>query len=114
MLFLSVQAVDVKLAGKTRNIDPMWKVQRKKSIWTSQRHSWTTYMGCTQRECDTSKDIEDNYRNMFASMTCAGAKGKLFCSGRLGADIFSWFFDMEGNAKKCVERCCELVNKKPQ
>ena len=44
-------------------------------------------MGCTQRECDTSKDIEENYRIMFASRTCAGAKGKLFCSGKFGADI---------------------------
>ena len=29
MLFLSVQADDVKLAGKKRNIDPMWKVLKK-------------------------------------------------------------------------------------
>ena len=25
------------------------------------------YLGCTQRECQTSKDIVDNYRNMFES-----------------------------------------------
>ena len=37
-----------------------------------------------------------------------------FCSAKLGADIFSWSFDMEGHVKKCVERCCELVNKKHQ
>ena len=60
-------------------------------------------MGCTQRECDTSKDIEDNYRIMYASRTCAGAKRKLFCSGKLGAVIFPWSFDMEGHAKKAVE-----------
>ena len=29
MLFLSVQADDVKLAGKKRNIDPMWNVLKK-------------------------------------------------------------------------------------
>ena len=27
---------------------------------------------------------------------------------------FSWFFDMEGHAKKCVERCCEFANKTTQ
>ena len=25
--------------------------------------------------------------------------------------ISSWSYDMEGHAKKCVERCCELANK---
>ena len=29
MLFLSVQGDDVKLAGKKRNIDPMWEVLKK-------------------------------------------------------------------------------------
>ena len=28
--------------------------------------------------------------------------------------ISSWFYDMEGHAKKCVERCCELANKTTQ
>ena len=39
---------------------------------------------------------------------------ELLCSWKLGADIFSWSYDMEGRAKKCVERYCELVNKTPQ
>ena len=28
--------------------------------------------------------------------------------------IFSWSYDMEGHAKKCVERYCELANKTTQ
>ena len=28
--------------------------------------------------------------------------------------ISSWSYDMEGHAKKCVERCCELANKTSQ
>ena len=33
-------------------------------------------------------------------------------TGTLGAEtICSWCFDMEGHAKKCVERYCELANK---
>ena len=31
------------------------------------------YLGCTQRDCQTSKDIVDNYRNMFESKISAGA-----------------------------------------
>ena len=35
------------------------------------------------------------------------------CSNR-GFPISSWSFDMEGHAKKCVERYCELANKTTQ
>ena len=38
---------------------------------------------CTQRDCETSKDIVDNYRNMFESRISAGATEKLPCSGKL-------------------------------
>ena len=29
------------------------------------------YLGCTQRQCETSKDIVDNYRTMFESRISA-------------------------------------------
>ena len=55
---------------------------------------------------------------MFESRISAGAVEKLSettASGKLGANtISSWFYDMEGHAKKCVERCCELTNKTTQ
>ena len=35
------------------------------------------YLGCTQRQCEISKDIVDNYRTMFESRTSAGATEKL-------------------------------------
>ena len=72
------------------------------------------YLGCNQRECQTSKDIEDNYRNMFESKIYAGATEKLPYSEKRGANISSWSYDMESNAKKCVERYCELANKTTQ
>ena len=56
----------------------------------------------------------DNYRNMFESRISAGAKEKLPCSRKPDADISSWSCDMEGHAKKCVERYCELANKTSQ
>ena len=56
----------------------------------------------------------DNYRSMFESRISAGAKEKLAtrASGKLDAQtIYSWSCDVEGHAKKCVERYCELANK---
>ena len=35
------------------------------------------YLGCTQRECQMSKDIVDNYKNMFESRIFDGAVEKL-------------------------------------
>ena len=68
-------------------------------------------LGCTQRECEMSKDIVDNYRKKFESRIHAGAKEKLLCSGRLDADISLRSYDMEGHAKKCVERYCEQTRR---
>ena len=62
------------------------------------------YLGCTQRDCPTSKDIVDNYRNMFEFKISAGSEEKLPFSEKLGANISGWCYDMEGHAKKCVER----------
>ena len=42
------------------------------------------YLGCTQRECQVSKDIVDNYRKMFESRFSAGAvKNYLFPGNRM-------------------------------
>ena len=55
-----------------------------------------------------SKDIVDNYRTMFESRISAVLPySKNF-------RISSWSFDLEGHAKKCVERYCELANKTSQ
>ena len=75
-------------------------------------------LGCTQRECQISKNIVDNYRSMLESRTSARATEKLSekkVTGKPDAEtISSWSYDMEGHAKKCVERKCELANKATQ
>ena len=65
-LFLSVYVDDIKLAGKKQNIDPMWKVL-KKEVDLGEPTSFLdhVYLGCTQRQCEISKDILDNYRIML-------------------------------------------------
>ena len=49
---------------------------------------------------------------MFESRISAGGTEKLPYSENLR--ISSWSYDMEGHAKKCVERHCELANKTTQ
>ena len=88
----------------------MWKVLNKK-VDLGEPTSFLdhVYLGCTQRQCEIIKDIVDNYRTMFESRISAGATEKLPCSENLR--ISSWSYDMEGHAKKCVERYCELANR---
>ena len=95
------------------NINPMWKV-RNKEVDLGEPTSFLdhVYLGCTQRQCELSKDIVDNYRTMFESRISAGWTEKLPCSKNLR--ISSWSYDMEGHAKKFVERYCELANKTTQ
>ena len=72
-LFLSVYVDDIKLAGKKHNIDPMWKVLSK-DVDLGEPTSFLdhVYLGCTQRQCQISKNIVDNYRAMFESRISAG------------------------------------------
>ena len=111
--FFSVYVDDIKLAGKKQNIDPMWKLLNKE-VDVGEPTSFLdhVHLGCTQRQCEMSKDIVDNYRAMFESRIPAGGTENISCSGNLR--ISSWSCDMEGHAKKCVERCCELSNKTTQ
>ena len=45
------------------------------------------YLGCTQRQCEISKDTVDNYRNMFESRISASALEKLPSTRKLDANI---------------------------
>ena len=109
-LFLSVYVDDIKLAGKRQNINPMWKVPDKEVDFGEPTSSIDhVYLVCTQRQCEISKDIVDNYRAMFESRISAGGIEKLPYSENFRTS--SWSYDMEGYAKKCVERYCKMANK---
>ena len=112
-LFLSVFVDDIKLVGKKQNINPMWKVLNKK-VDLGEPTSFLdhVYLGCTQRQCQISKDIVDNHRTMFESRISAVRTDKLPYSENFR--ISSWSYDMEGHAKKCVERYCEWSNRTTQ
>ena len=49
---------------------------------------------------------------MFESRISAGRTEKLPCSENIR--VSSWSYDMEGHAKKCVERYCEIANETAQ
>ena len=103
----------IKLAGKKQKFDPMWKIlNREVDLGEPTSFLDHVYLGCTQRQCKISKDTVNNYRTFFESRFCEGATKKLPCSENL--HISSWSYDMEGHAKKCVERYCELANKTTQ
>ena len=112
---LSVYVNDIKLAGKTENIEPIWNFFMK-DVDLGEPTSFLdhVYLGCTERLCKISNEIVANFRDMFESRISDGAKEKLpiRASGKPDAETFScWTCDMEGPAKKCVERYCELANK---
>ena len=74
-LFLSVYVDDIKLAGKKQNINTMWKVLNKEvDLGEPTSCLDHVYLGCTQRECKTSKDTVDNYRDLFESRMSAGGE----------------------------------------
>ena len=74
-LFLSVHVDDIKLAGKTENLEATWKILMN-DVDLGEPTSFLdhVYYGCTQRGCQISKDIVANYRDMFESRISAGAK----------------------------------------
>ena len=73
--FLSVHVDDIKLAGK-KQITPIRlgnSHERRCFGRTNIILFDLVYLGCTQRECQISKDIMDNERSMLESRMSAGA-----------------------------------------
>ena len=76
-LFLSLYVDDIKLAGRKQNVDPMWNLLNEE-VDLGEPTSFLdhVYLGCTQRQCETSKAIVDNYRTMFESRISTGRTAK--------------------------------------
>ena len=73
------------MAGKKQNISPTWKILMK-DVDLGEPTSFLdhAYLGCTQRECQISKDIVDSYRSMFESRISARATEKIARNNRHG------------------------------
>ena len=67
-----------------------------------------------KKECTISNDTVTKYRDMFEARISAGAREKLPEEASVKPDaeiISSWSCEMEGHARKCLERYCVLANK---
>ena len=73
---------------RNKIIDPMWKLLNKE-VDLGEPTSFLdhVYLGCTQRQCEISKDIVDNYRTMFESRISAGGTRETSIPSN-----FSYFF----------------------
>ena len=104
-LFLCVYVDDMKLAGKKQNIDPMCKVLNKE-VDLGEPTSFLDhfYLGCTQRQCEISKDIVDYYRAMFESRISAGGTEK---NTMLRKPVY--FFMVLWYGRSCEEMCGAIL-----
>ena len=104
---------DAKNGGKEADLKPMWKrLMKPPDLEKPITFLDQVYSGCTEREFKANSSLVDGYRKRFESLISAGATEKLLDSGTVDTKITTWFYDMEGRAKKCVERLCELANKR--
>ena len=93
-------------------MDRIWK--KKKLVDLDEPTSFLNhvYVGCTQRECKPTETIIERYTKMFESLISAGVTEKLPGWEKPHAKTVAWSYDLEGPAKKFVERFCELAFKK--
>ena len=84
----------------------------KKSIWENQHLSLIMHTWDVLNDNEKSKDIVDKYRAMFESRISAGSAEKFPYSENLSFSSLSC--DIEGHAKKCVERYCEVAHRTTQ
>ena len=99
-----------QIGWKEQHIVPMWKVLNKE-VDLEEPTSLLDHqdLGCTQRQCQISKDIVGNYRTIFKSWISARRTEKLSSPQNLDG-----LYVMEGHVKKCVERYCEFANQTTQ
>ena len=63
-LFLSVYVDEIKMARQKQNLDPMWKILMKEGdLGEPTSFLDHEYLGCTQRECQSCKDVVEHYRS---------------------------------------------------
>ena len=63
---------------------------------------WPWLFGMYSTRTSKSRNVVDNYRNMFESRISAGALDKLPVSKKSDAHISSWYYDMERNVWKDI------------
>ena len=101
------------MAGKCENLAPMCK-KLMKIVDIDEPTSFldNVYLGCTQRECKPNEAIIKKYTKSSNHVLLLEQQRNCRDGKNHHAQTVAWSYDMEGRAQKCVERCCELANKK--
>ena len=97
---------------KKQNMAPMWK-KLMNNVDIDEPTSFLdhVFLGCIQRRCKPNETIIEQCTKIFESRISAGATEK-YRGEKCHAKTVAWSYDMEGHARKCVERYCELAHKK--
>ena len=100
---------------KKQNVAPMWK-KLMKNVDFGEPISFFDHenLGCAQRECKPNENTIERYTKMFESRISARTIDKLPGWQNTHAQTVAWSYDMEGHARKCVERYLKLANKKAE
>ena len=77
-------------------------------------YSWTTFLWVALKESAKLVMILWQTTEMCSNKGILLELKKIAVSEKSDANTSSWSHDMEGHAKKCVERHCELANKTTQ
>ena len=94
--------VYVDETGKNQHMASMWKKLRK-HVDLDEPTSFLVHV---------NEIILEEYTKMFESHISAGATEKLLLWEKPHEKTVACSYDMEGHARKCVQRYCELANKK--
>ena len=83
-LFLSVYVDDIRLAGKKRNLDPMWKLLNKEvDLGETTSFLDHVYLDCTQRQCEISKKYCGQLQNHFRIVNFRGEEQRKYHSFKI-------------------------------
>ena len=99
------------MAGKKQNMAPMWKQLMKNVIWMNQHHVlpmciWDA-LNVNANRMNSLSTTKKCLPHVFLLEQQRNYQGE-----KLHAKTVAWSYDMEGHAQKCVERYCEIANKK--
>ena len=97
-VFLSVYVDDIKFAGKKQKLNPMWKVLNWEVDLGETSFLDHENLGCTQRQCQASKDILDKLQNHVRFSNFRGGNWKNYHSLK-----YSYFFVVLRYGRSCQE-----------
>ena len=106
-----------KMAGKKQKWNRLGKFSWKTLIWENQHHFLTMFIWVALNESVRLARIFWRATEICSNPGFLLEPKKNYrpeLQGNLMQKISSWSYDMEGHAKKCVERYCELANETTQ